>query len=87
MQGPTEEAIRQFQEAIRLKLDYADAHYNLHVALHKQGQMDEAIRQFRETLRLKTKRNLFTFALGYGITLLRMMRLRRETQRQRANGI
>jgi hypothetical protein len=29
MQGPTEEAIRQFQEAIRLKLDYADAHYNL----------------------------------------------------------
>jgi hypothetical protein len=48
--------------------------------------MDEAIRQFRETLRLKTKRNLFTFAPGYGITLLRMMRLRRETQRQRAKG-
>jgi Flp pilus assembly protein TadD len=51
--GQTEEAIRQFQETIRLKPDHADAHYNLGVALGKKGQIDEAIRQYQETLRLK----------------------------------
>lgn len=35
----------------------------------------------------KTKRNLFTFALGYGITLVRMMRLRREARKQRAGKV
>ncbi len=48
-----DEAIRQFQETIRLKPDYADAHNNLGIALFRKGQMDEAIRQFQEALRLK----------------------------------
>jgi Flp pilus assembly protein TadD len=52
-QGRIDEAIRQFQEAIRLKPDYAEAHNNLGAALDKQGQIDEAIRQFQEALRLK----------------------------------
>jgi tetratricopeptide (TPR) repeat protein len=51
--GQMDEALRQFQEAVRLKPDYADAHHNLGVALAKKGQMDEAIRQFQEALRLK----------------------------------
>jgi tetratricopeptide (TPR) repeat protein len=52
-QNQTDEAINQYQEAIRLKPGYADAHYNLGNALLKQGQIDEAIRQFQEVIRLK----------------------------------
>ena len=51
--GQINEAIRQFQEAIRLKPDYAEAHNNLGVALVRKGQIDEAIRQYQEALRLK----------------------------------
>jgi protein O-mannosyl-transferase len=51
--GQIDEAIRQFQEGVRLKPDDAEAHYNLGVALDKKGQVDEAIRQFQEALRLE----------------------------------
>ena len=51
--GQTDEAIRQFQEALRLKTDNADAHYDLGNALGKKGQIDEAIREFQEALGLK----------------------------------
>jgi Flp pilus assembly protein TadD len=51
--GRTDEAIRQFQEAIRLKPDRAEAHNNLGTALGLTGRTDEAIRQFQEALRLK----------------------------------
>jgi tetratricopeptide (TPR) repeat protein len=48
-----DEAIRQYQEALRLKPDHAEAHYNLGIALGKKNQVDEAIRQYQEALRLK----------------------------------
>jgi protein O-mannosyl-transferase len=48
-----EEAIRQYQEAIRLAPNYAHAHHNLGVALHQKGQTDEAISQYRMALRFK----------------------------------
>jgi protein O-mannosyl-transferase len=53
LKGQTDEAIRQAQEALRLKPDDAEAHINLGKALDKMGQTDEAIRQYREALRLK----------------------------------
>ena len=43
----------QFQEAIRLKPDDAEAHYNLGNALLIKGQTDEAISQYQEAIRLK----------------------------------
>ena len=51
--GQTEEAIRQYREAIRLKPAYADALCDLGTALDKTGQTDEAIRQLQEAIRLK----------------------------------
>jgi tetratricopeptide (TPR) repeat protein len=51
--GDVDEAIRQFQEAIRLKPGFAVAHFNLGSAFEGKGQMDEAIRQYQEALRLK----------------------------------
>ena len=51
-QGQIDEAICQFQEAVRLNPAYANAHYNLGVAFFQRGRIDEAIRQFQEALRL-----------------------------------
>jgi tetratricopeptide (TPR) repeat protein len=51
--GQIDEAIRHFQEAVRLKPTYTGAHYNLGVAFFQRGRTDEAIRQFQEALRLE----------------------------------
>jgi protein O-mannosyl-transferase len=51
--GKTDEAFSQFQEAVRLKPDYAGAHDNLGVALGMKGQIDPATREFQEAIRLK----------------------------------
>ncbi|MEI7935438.1 MAG: tetratricopeptide repeat protein [Verrucomicrobiota bacterium] len=51
--GQTDEAIRQFEEGVRLKPDYAYTHYNLGIAFDKQGQVDKAIGQLQEALRLE----------------------------------
>ena len=45
--GQTDEAIRQFEETIRLKPDFAEAHYNLGTALGMKGQINQAISEFR----------------------------------------
>ncbi|MGD0259378.1 MAG: tetratricopeptide repeat protein [Verrucomicrobiota bacterium] len=51
--GQTDEAIRQYQEAIRLKPDYAGTRNNLGIALVRKGRTDEAISQYQEAFRLK----------------------------------
>jgi serine/threonine-protein kinase len=50
--GRLDEAIAEFQEAIRLK-NGADAHTNLGIALADKGRLDEAIAESREAIRLK----------------------------------
>ncbi len=46
-------AIKEFEEAIRIKPDLADAHYNLGAVYSSKGLYDLAIRQFEEATRIK----------------------------------
>jgi len=47
-----EEAEGLHRRAIAIKPDFADAHYNLGVALHGQGRFDEALASYDEAARL-----------------------------------
>jgi tetratricopeptide (TPR) repeat protein len=51
--GKVAEAIVHYNEALRIKPQFATAHTNLGAALMKQGKVDEAIAHFSEGLRLK----------------------------------
>ena len=62
--GQTDEAIRQYQEVLRLKPDDADTHNNLGTDLDMKSQTDEAIRQYREALRLNPEQADAHFNLG-----------------------
>ena len=50
--GRMPDAIGHYEQALRLKPDYAEAHYNLGIALDAEGRTREAIAQFEEALRL-----------------------------------
>ncbi len=43
----------QYQVALRLKSDYAEAFYNLGIAFNEQGRLAEAVARYQESLRLK----------------------------------
>ncbi len=51
--GRPAEAEKEWREAIRIKPDYAEAHYNLGVALDDQGRAAEAEKEYREAIRIK----------------------------------
>ena len=48
-----DEAIEEFQKAIRLKSDYAPAHNNLGTVYYGLGRADEAIEEYQKAIRLK----------------------------------
>ena len=53
MSGRLNDAIAQFEAALRLKPDFAEAHYSLGVAWSQMpGRLQDAIAQFEAALRL-----------------------------------
>lgn len=50
-QGRVDDAIRHYNEALRIKPDDGDARYNLANALVRQAKIQEAIAQYREVLK------------------------------------
>jgi tetratricopeptide (TPR) repeat protein len=45
--------MEQWEQALRVKPDLADAHYNLGVALARAGRAPEAIEHYEQALRLR----------------------------------
>jgi protein O-mannosyl-transferase len=62
--GRIDEALREYEEVIRLQPDNADAHNNLGTCLTRKGQTDAAIRQFQEALSLQSDNANAHFNLG-----------------------
>ncbi|MGD1020934.1 MAG: tetratricopeptide repeat protein [Verrucomicrobiia bacterium] len=52
-EGEASEAIGQFEQAVRIKPDYAEGHNNLGVALVRLGRIQEAVVQYEQALRIK----------------------------------
>ena len=50
--GRVDEALAQFEKAVRLKGDFAEARYNLGTALAARGRTAAALEQFREAVRI-----------------------------------
>ena len=50
--GRSAEGIAQYEEALRIKPDYAEAYYNLGAALQQVGKLPEAIGQYEQALRI-----------------------------------
>ena len=50
--GIIEEEIHEYQAALRINPNDADAHLNLGVAYWQQGRTDEAIREYQAALRI-----------------------------------
>jgi tetratricopeptide (TPR) repeat protein len=48
-----EDALREFQIALRIEPNYFQAHYNLGIIYEKRKQFDEAIQEYQTTLKLK----------------------------------
>lgn len=47
-----DQAVERYKEALQLKPDYFQAHYNLAEVLERQGELENAIKHYRETLRI-----------------------------------
>jgi tetratricopeptide (TPR) repeat protein len=51
--GKYDEAIAHYNEALRIRPNFAEPHYNLGTALARQGKLKEAISHYTEALRIE----------------------------------
>jgi protein O-mannosyl-transferase len=63
-----QKAIEYLEQAVRLKIDYPEAHNNLGLALSKVGRMTDAIKCFEEALRLNN--DFLEARLNLGLALM-----------------
>ncbi len=68
-QGKAEDAIAQYEEALRLKADNPEAHFNLAVAFLRANRRNEAAAHFQQVLRLnpanaEARRQLELLSIG-----------------------
>jgi tetratricopeptide (TPR) repeat protein len=52
-EGKVSDAIGQYERALQIKPDYAEAHSNLGDALVRLGKLTEAIAQYQQALKLR----------------------------------
>lgn len=64
-QGRVDEATTQYEQALRIKPDYAEAHSNLGSALAQQGKLTEAVEHWEQALRIKPEIAEAHYNLGF----------------------
>jgi tetratricopeptide (TPR) repeat protein len=65
--GRVQEAITQYEQALRIDPDYTDAHNNLGIALRGQGRLREAIEHWEEALRIQPNYPQAHYNLGVAL--------------------
>jgi Tfp pilus assembly protein PilF len=65
--GPIEEAIAHLQQALQIKPDYPEPHYNWALALERAGKAQEAIRQYEQALQMKPDYTKAHYNLGLAL--------------------
>ena len=84
VRGRLNEAIGQFGEAVRLRPDFAEAHYNRGNALYSADRTAESVAEFEEALRLKPDFVTAHFNLG---TVLDLSSETRQAAEQYAEAV
>ena len=51
--GDLDAAIDSYKQALKIKPDYAEAHYNIGKALKEKGDLDAAIDNYKQALKIK----------------------------------
>ena len=72
-EGRIEQAMTEFEQALRLKSNYADAYWNLGVSLEKVGRAQEAMGRYEQALRVKPNWAEGHYYVGMALTRLGRM--------------
>ena len=71
--GKVQEAVSQYEQALRLAPDYIEVHYNLAIALARQGRLQEAMAHWEQALR--SKPDYAEAHNNLGVALMRLGRM------------